>query len=295
MKKKVTETSARLAKIILALTTCLPCSMAESNKTMNGYSYEEFKDFEKNWHFVTVRYRGDTKEMRFTYANDIAYKALLKGTNHYPDGARFGKISIQTQQDVAFPSSRLPSGTVRHTFMVRDTNRHKETAGWGYALFDPSGKPYSGDHKTESLACAACHQIVKDSGHVFSKVMALNFNVSKSKTWTNRLTFLKTEREKIPRILLQKISPEIKFVYLIDGSLRQHLFFGTLDEIRPALLEEVKNTGQAAGLLSIDETKFSVAYPIKMSGCIDKKGAKAVHTLPNNQGFYEIEVCLNDI
>ncbi len=275
---------------------CIAPSVAEQNTTMNGYSYEEFKDFEKNWHFVTVRYRGDTKEMRFTYANDVAYKALLGGSNRYPDGARFGKVSIQTQQDLVFPSSRLPSGKVRHTFMVRDTARHKETDGWGYALFDPQGKPYSGDHRTESLACAACHQIVKDSGHVFSKAMALNLNVSPEKNWVKLLTFLKTQTEKLPKSVVQKIPLNIKFIYLLEGPLRKHIFFGTLDEIRPALLEKVKNTGQAAGLLSMDEKTFSVVYPVKTATCPDNKGAKAIHTLPNDKKeFYEIEVCLHDL
>lgn len=285
-----------LANTFVALTIGAAYSTADQNTTMNGYSYEDFKDFEKKWHFVTVRYRGDTKEMRFTYANDIAFKALLKGNNQYPDGARFGKISIQTQQDLAFPSSRLPAGKVRHTFMVRDASKHKETYGWGYALFDPSGAPYAGDHKAESLACATCHQIVKDSGQVFSKPMAFDLNVNLATGWTKNLTFLKVNVEKMPTILTQKIPSNFKFIHLIDGPLRKNIFFGTLDEIRPALLQKVKNTGHVAGLLSLDEKKFSIAYPIKMTKCPENKGAKAIHTLPTNeQGFYEIEVCLNDI
>jgi hypothetical protein len=296
MLKNETHIFSCLIKVFVATTFCLPNSVAEPNTTMSGYSYEEFKDFEKKWHFVTVRYRADTKEMRFTYANDLAYKTLVSGSNRYPDGARFGKVSIQTQQDLVFPSSRLPSGKVRHTFMVRDSARNKETDGWGYALFDPEGKPYSGDHRTESLACAACHQIVKDTGHVFSKVMALNLNVSPERSWTKHFTFLKTQRKKLPKSIVQNIPTNIKFINLIDGPLRKHIFFGTLDEIRPTLLEEVKKTGQAAGLVSLDEEKFSIAFPLSIEKCPGNKGAKAMHTLPNDKkGFYEIEVCLSDI
>jgi Cytochrome P460 len=296
MNKKVLLRVSVLVGLTMALTVHGARAVAEEDMTMNGYSYEEFKGFEKNWHFVTVRYRGDTSEMRFIYANDLAYKALLKGSSEYPEGSRFGKISIQTQPDLDFPSSRVPSGKVRHTFMVRDVARHKDTYGWGYSLFDPSGKPSSGDHRAEARACAACHQIAKDAGQVFAKPMAFGLNVDLAKNWLKHLTFAKTSLKKVPAVLAQKIPSTFKFIHLIEGPLRKSLFSGTLDEIRPALFEEIKSTGQPAGLLSEDNKLFSIAYPVELAKCPDKKGAKAVHTLPNSaEGFYEIEVCLRDI
>src|SRR6185436_10943563 len=56
---------------------------------MNGYKLSDFPDFEKKWKLVTVRFRKDTGEMRFTYANDLAFENLQKGVIDYPDGAIF--------------------------------------------------------------------------------------------------------------------------------------------------------------------------------------------------------------
>ena len=48
----------------------------EGRTQMNEIKFQSYKGFEKKWKLVTVRFREDTKEMRFTYANDIAWKTL---------------------------------------------------------------------------------------------------------------------------------------------------------------------------------------------------------------------------
>jgi hypothetical protein len=84
-----------------------------THASMNGISYDTFGDFFKKWHFVTARYRKDTEEMRFTYANDIAWRALQEGAGppgavkDYPEGAAFGKVGVMTQDDPAFTSSAV--------------------------------------------------------------------------------------------------------------------------------------------------------------------------------------------
>ena len=47
-----------------------------SHIKMNDISLHQFGDFTKEWKLVTVRYRKDTEEMRFTYANPTAAETL---------------------------------------------------------------------------------------------------------------------------------------------------------------------------------------------------------------------------
>src|SRR4051812_14748421 len=94
------------------------------SKTINGYSLDQFPNFQRDWHFVTVRYRKDTGELRLIYANDLAYETLLKQPVDYPDGAIFGKIAFQTGEDPDFPSSAIPYGIKRYQFMVRNKAKH---------------------------------------------------------------------------------------------------------------------------------------------------------------------------
>src|SRR5262245_31783649 len=51
-----------------------------------------YADFWKKWHFVAVRWREDTREIRLTYANDLAWKVLAEQGSEYPTGAMFGKL-----------------------------------------------------------------------------------------------------------------------------------------------------------------------------------------------------------
>ena len=134
-----------------------------ANKSeMSGYKLDQFKNFENTWKLVTVRFRKDTGELRFTYANSLAWKTLSSNNRNYPDGSVFAKIGIATQEDPAFTSSAVPSGARRYQFMVRNAKKHQDTEGWGYALFDKNGKTFPGEPKVASQACAACHHLVPD-------------------------------------------------------------------------------------------------------------------------------------
>ena len=155
-------------------------SVYAGRSLMNGYSLDQFGDFIKSFHFVTVRYRTDTHEMRLTYANDKAWQALLAGGKHYPDGAVFAKIGIMTEQDPGFTSSVVPSGAKRYQLMVMDHKKHAATAGWGYALFDKDGKTFEQNPVEQTAACDACHKLVPDRSYVFSQPMRLDIGVPAS-------------------------------------------------------------------------------------------------------------------
>jgi hypothetical protein len=259
-----------------------------------------FQNFEKTWKFVNVRYRKDTGEMRFTYANDIAWNYLQKKGKNYPDGAAFGKISVATHADEAFPSSVIPSGKRRVQFMIRDKKGYKATNGWNYGLYKPNGDEFKGDPLVRSHACAACHQIVEDRGHVFSRPMAVfggnsSVQIETGTSWQKSIKFLAVDRKDLDS-KIQKILPKkIKNIRLIKGNLRKYYFSGTLDEIRPVLIEEALRTKNATGLTSLNGREFSIVFPNQNKVCSGKKGFQGItafHTVPNlKRPVIKLELC----
>ncbi len=122
------------------------------NSEMNGLKFQNFKDFPQKWKLISVRYRQDSNEMRFTYANDIAVNAMKSLKPNYPDGAAFGKIGFIAESDPSFPSSLAPTGTRRFQIMYKNKKTYKNSDGWGYALFDSNGQLFNEDLKAKTNA-----------------------------------------------------------------------------------------------------------------------------------------------
>jgi hypothetical protein len=243
---------------------------ASVHQSMNGISYDTFGDFFKTWHFVTARYRKDTGEMRFTYANDIAWRALEKGNViDYPEGAAFGKVALATRDDPAFTSSAVPSGAVRYQIMLRQRTKHPETQGWTYALFVSDHEVPGTDSDAEkSAACAACHSIVPERGYVFSQPINLGLegridpiaSVPMGEIPSGRNFFRTMKRTELPQAIQRILPPSFNQLRLVDGPLTEHVFVGTLDEIRPTLAQEVLKAHLPAALISKDGKNFSLVF-----------------------------------
>lgn len=267
----------------------------ETSKSMHGIKLADYGDFEKKWKLVTVRFRKDTGELRFTYANGLAWKHLKKLSEKensppgsvekmpiesYPRGAVFAKVGIKTADDPAFVSSAVPSGVRRVQFMVRDEKKFAETDGWGYALFDSAGSTFPGDLKQASMACAACHKIVPDRGYVFSQFMtglapAKSQEAPKEKSAGGELGRIKFETKaagSLPEHVQIQLPPKTEVVRMVVGEITKHVFPGTLDEIRPALTQEAVRSGNPTILFSQqkDSVYYSIVYSTKTRGsCAD--------------------------
>lgn len=271
MPNKVSGVRLLAAFLFLAL-SITPSLQAEENivqsvgdDSMNGYSLSQFPDFEKNWHFVTVRYRDDTKEQRITYANDIAWNALLKGVKDYPDGAVFAKIGIGTTEDQSFASSRVPADGKRFQLMVMDHAKNKATHGWGYALFDLNGKPFPVDHATETQACNACHTLVPERGYVFSQPLRLEVGVPAFTPTAHQAPAIKfafdtVSVDMLPAALRETLPLAIKRVRRLRGEMETKLFQGTLDEMMPTLSQEAVREKLPAALISKDGKMFMMVF-----------------------------------
>lgn len=254
----------------LANSHTAPADAHSGKSEMHGHSFSEFKDFNRKWKQVTVRYRQDTHEMRYIYANDLAWRTLTSGKRDYPDGAVFGKIGYISEEDKAFPSSIVPSGAKRFQFMVRDRKRYPETDGWGYLLFNGKGLTFPGDPVDAAKACAACHRIVPDRGYVFAEPVNDEPFIQKSSqqgakpspagpTEPSRVRFEDLMMEKLPSGLRRLLPDGTSGVRSVIGEMRKNLFEGTLNEIRPSLAKEAIASGKPAVLLSESGSLYSFA------------------------------------
>jgi hypothetical protein len=266
-----------------------PREPAATADSMNGYFLKDYAGFWKDpdWHFVTVRFRKDTGEMRLTYANDLAWKALKAGGKEYPDGAVFGKVGLMTAEDPSFTSSAVPKGARRYQLMVRDAKKWKDTNGWGYALFDGTGKAIAEDQDIASQACYACHALVPERGEVFSEPFHMDISATLAPEMPqaeaiSRIEFETVKAAALPARIREKLPKDFAEARLVQGKLALHLFRGTIDEIRPTLVKEAVKSGRPAALVSKDGTLFSVVYIDKGAACKLSGGAKGAQV----RGFY---------
>lgn len=251
-----------------------------TNDTMNGYSLKDFPDFERKWHFVTPRYRKDLSQIRLVYANDIAWKAMLAGTSDYPDGAVFAKIAFGTHDDPSFTSSVIPSNTMRYQFMVRNHKKHKDTDGWGYAIFDGKGRGTEQDVDTNSQACAACHAIVPERGFVFSVPISASLGTSSVKFSApdspGKPTFITEKADKMPPNVREILPAGTKDVrQMKHARLEATGSADKLGEMRPMLSKEAVRTRKPAVLVNQDASALAAAYVDETaSACLTGDGKK---------------------
>ena len=257
------------------------------NDRMNSYSLKDYKDFEKKWKLVSVRYRKDTSEMRFTYANPLAWKTMMSGKSEYPDGSVFAKIGIMSEDDELFPSSSTPSGGRRYQLMIRNKKKHREDDGWGYALFDQNGVTFNEDPKVKIAACVACHKVAASRGFVFSQPM--QFAVGEPNMWLHGENksesgiFFKFEVlkvEKLPTELQKHIPPQEHEVNYLVGPIQKNMFQGTIDEIRPVLVKQTKANKKPSILVSQSGTRYSLVYSVEQSEkCKAEKNANTYRAI----------------
>jgi hypothetical protein len=255
--------------------------------TMNGYSLKQFGDFIKEWHFVTVRYRRDTGEMRLTYANDKAWKALQEGAKEYPDGAVFAKVGIMTQEDPNFVSSVEPMGARRYQLMVKDSKKHTKTDGWGYALFNEGGFTFEEDPEVQTQSCHACHQLVPERDYVFSKIMRLEVGKvppsrppSDARRDFSKIKFVTMKRKDLPAKLRNVVPENFSEVRVVDHAMVRNMFQGTIDEIRPTLGQEALRAKKPAVLVNEPGTRFSMVVPVfEGETCKAGEGKKGINMM----------------
>lgn len=135
-------------------------------KAPNGI---EFPDDYRNWQVVSSSFRKDHNSLRIILGNDIAIKAINENNiNPWPDGAVLGKIVWDQRSDENWEAAIVPSSFIHAEFMFKDSNKYKNTKGWGWARWvDQELTPF-GENANFSQSCIECHLPVKDRDYVFT-------------------------------------------------------------------------------------------------------------------------------
>jgi hypothetical protein len=145
----------------------------------NGLAFSEFKGYE-GWQTVSIS--QNEKLVAVILANPVmisAYQSGIPGNGKpFPDGSRMAKIHWSPKRLEAFPGTTVPAGLHDVDFMVKDSKRFADSAGWGWAAFKydaPSDTfaPFTAadmpPQANDAKCGLACHTIARTRDYVFTE------------------------------------------------------------------------------------------------------------------------------
>jgi hypothetical protein len=148
-------------------------------KVPGGLAFSEFRGYE-GWQVISMsRSEQAVAVILGNPAMIAAYQAGIPGNGKpVPDGARMAKIHWKPKPNQFFPDSTVPGDLLNVDFMVKDSKRFKDSAGWGWAVFDynaasktftpgtTAGTPPQGNDAKCGLGC---HTAAKARDYVFTE------------------------------------------------------------------------------------------------------------------------------
>jgi len=128
----------------------------------------------KDWRVISTSHRTDHHSLRVILGNDMAIEAARSNkTNPWPDGAILAKLVWKEKAEEFWPAAIAPDEFIHAEFMIKDSEKYKDTDGWGYARWlGLEQKPYGKD-KDFVQECHSCHLPVKARDYVFSTPVSL--------------------------------------------------------------------------------------------------------------------------
>ena len=173
---------ATFAGVVLSGLVALTFAAVQDKYTVKvpgGLAFSEFKGYEA-WQTIAVSHTDQRAALILGNRKMIdALKAGIPGDGKpVPDGAMMAKIHWSQTGNTFFPSSIVPDKQVNVDFMVKDTKRFADSAGWGWATFDydaatdtyrpgdMNDTPPQGNNATCGLAC---HTNAKSNDYVFTR------------------------------------------------------------------------------------------------------------------------------
>jgi hypothetical protein len=144
----------------------------------NGLAFSEFRGYEV-WQTVSVSY--NEKVMAVILANPEMIKAYQSGIpgngKPFPDGAKMAKVHWNSKKLETLPTAMVPASLHDVDFMVKDSKRFADSAGWGWGAFkyDAASDTFKPADMTDATPqgndakCGlGCHTIVKNRDYVFT-------------------------------------------------------------------------------------------------------------------------------
>ena len=111
------------------------------------------------------------KQMSANPVMIAAYRSGLPAAGKaFPDGSKIVKIEWAPTANPESPYAvQVPGALKSISFIMKDSKRFPQSAGWGYALFnyDPATDKFSADAASLSDCGHACHTAVKAKDYIF--------------------------------------------------------------------------------------------------------------------------------
>jgi hypothetical protein len=148
-------------------------------KVPGGLAFSEFRGYE-GWQ--TISFSRNDKVAAVILGNPVMIEAYQAGIpangKPVPDGAKMAKIHWTPKQNQFFPDTTVPGELLNVDFMVKDSKRFADSAGWGWAVFDynPASNTFTPgtlagtppqDH--DAKCGLGCHTIAKARDYVFTE------------------------------------------------------------------------------------------------------------------------------
>ncbi|QOY51402.1 cytochrome P460 family protein [Candidatus Sulfurimonas baltica] len=120
----------------------------------------------QNWSTIAVSHRTDNNTSRVILGNNIAVEAARSGkTNPWPNGAILGKVVWKDTELKDWKSATVPDEFVHAEFMFKNSEKFKESYGWGWARWvGLEQKPF----EKGMQVCISCHTPVENMDWVYT-------------------------------------------------------------------------------------------------------------------------------
>jgi hypothetical protein len=176
-------TGASLSASIVILVTGASISAQDKDKyavkVPGGLAFSEFRGYE-DWALISLSVNGGkVAAILGNRAMIDAYKQGIPDNGRsFPDGAMMAKIHWNPQKQESYPGQPIVPGTQHDVdFMVKDSKRFADSAGWGWGAFEydeasgtfrPANAASRPPQGNDAKCGLACHTDVVTRDYVFT-------------------------------------------------------------------------------------------------------------------------------
>jgi hypothetical protein len=173
-----------LAVAVLAVMGTRPSSAQDTGQAKytvrvpNGLEFSEFRGYE-SWQTVSVSHNDNV--MAVILANPEMIKAFQSGIpgngKPFPDGSKMAKVHWNPKKLETLPTATVPASLHDVDFMVKDSKRFADSAGWGWGAFkydaasdtfSPATTADQPPQGNDAKCGLGCHTIVRTRDYVFT-------------------------------------------------------------------------------------------------------------------------------
>ena len=168
------------ALAVLAASVSISAQDKYTVKVPNGLAFSEFRGYE-DWPVIAISLNGG--KIAVITGNPAMIDAFKGGVpdngKPFPDDAKMAKIHWNPKKQEAYPGQPTVPGTQHDVdFMVKDSTRFADSAGWGWGAFEydaasdtfrPAGMDAKPPQGNDAKCGLACHTVVKNRDYVFTE------------------------------------------------------------------------------------------------------------------------------